>query len=281
MSSTLENNTWVLYDLPPGFKPLGCKWIFKKKTTIVGTIDKFKASLGVIICLYVDDMLIFGTDQQHVDETKDLLSSKFSMKDMGEADVILGIRIKWADKCIAITQSHYIEKILKRFNYNECSPISTPMDPSVKLTPYKGMAISQLKYSQAIGSLMYVMTSTRPNIAYVVGKLSKYTSNPNTQHWQAIHRVFKYLKGTVNYGLSYSVYPSVLEGYPDATWISNVEVHSSTNVWVFLLEGGAISWASKKKSCIRDSTIESEFVALAAASKEVEWLKKLIYEISL
>ncbi|GJY07362.1 zinc finger, CCHC-type containing protein [Tanacetum coccineum] len=201
MSSILENNTWVLSDLPPGSKPLGCKWIFKNKMKVDGTIDKFKAS--------------------------------------------------------------------------------TPMDPSVKLTPNKGMGISQLKYSQAIGYLMYAMTNTRPDIAYAVGKLSKYTSNPGTQHWQAIQRVFKYFKGTMNYGLSYSVYPSVLEGYSNASWISNVDDHSFTSGWVFLLGGGAISWASKKQSCITDSTMDTEFVALAAAGKEAEWLRNLIYEISL
>ncbi|GKG07663.1 hypothetical protein Tco_0330632 [Tanacetum coccineum] len=105
------------------------------------------------------------------------------------------------------------------------------MDPSVKLKPNKGMAISQLKYYQAIGSLMYAMTSMRRDIAYVVGKLRKYTSIPGTQHLQAIQRVFKYLKGTVNYGLSYSAYPSVLEGYFDTSWISTVEDHSSTSGW--------------------------------------------------
>ena len=89
--------------------------------------------VGVIICLYVDDMLIFGTDQNQVDETKKLLSSKFSMKDLGEADLILGIRIKRMNKGLVMTQSHYIEKIIKRFNFTECSPMSTHMDPSVKL----------------------------------------------------------------------------------------------------------------------------------------------------
>lgn len=155
------------------------------------------------------------------------------------------------------------------------------MDPSMKLMPNKGIAISQLEYSQAIGSLMYAMTSTRPDIAYAVGKLSRYTSNPSTQHWQAIQRVFKYLKGTMDYGLCYLGYPSVLEGYSDASWISNVEDHSSTSGWVFLLGGGAISWASKKQTCITNSTMESEFVALAAAGKEAEWLKDMIYEIPL
>ncbi|CAM8911020.1 unnamed protein product [Rhodiola kirilowii] len=84
---------------------------------------------GVIICLYVDDMLIFGFDQKQVDLTKDFLSSSFSMKDMGEADVILGIRIKRDNEGLALTQSHYVEKVLNKFNCLNCSPVSTPMDP--------------------------------------------------------------------------------------------------------------------------------------------------------
>ena len=130
-----------------------------------------------------------------------------------------------------------------------------------------------------IGCLMYAMTSTRPDIAYAVGKLSRFTSNPSRHHWHAITRVFKYLKGTMNHGLSYVGFPSVLEGYSDASWINNVEDSSSTSGWVFLLGGGAISWASKKQTCITSSTMESEFVALAAAGKEAEWLRNLVYEI--
>ncbi|GKD92399.1 hypothetical protein Tco_1372236, partial [Tanacetum coccineum] len=113
---------------------------------------------------------------------------------------------------------------------------------------------------------MYVMTSTRPDIAYAVGRLSMFTSNPSRQHWHVITRVFKYLKGTMNYGLSYVGYPSVLEGCSDASWINHVEDSSSTSGWVFLLRGGVISWASKKQTCITGSTMESEFVALLLAA---------------
>ncbi|GJV90057.1 hypothetical protein Tco_1533995 [Tanacetum coccineum] len=127
-----------------------------------------------------------------------------------------------------------------------------------------------LKYSRAIGCLMYAMTSTRPDIAYAVSRLSRFTSNPSRQHWQAIKRVFKYLKGTMNYGLSYMGYPSMLKGYSDASWINHVEDSSSTIGWVFLLGGGTILWASKKQTCITGSTMEYEFVALAAAGKEAE-----------
>ncbi|GKB22455.1 zinc finger, CCHC-type containing protein [Tanacetum coccineum] len=187
--------------------------------------------------------------------------NKFSMKDMREADVILGIRIKHESNRIAISQSDYIDKVLKNFNYFDCTPVSTPMDTSKKLMPNNGQVVSQLEYSRVIGCLMYAMTCTRPDIAFVVGKLSRYTSNPGTQHWQAIQRVLKYLKKTMDYRLTYTGYPSMLEGYTDASWISNTEDNSSTSGWVFLLGGGTISWASKKQTCITGSTMESEFIA--------------------
>ncbi|GJV17752.1 zinc finger, CCHC-type containing protein [Tanacetum coccineum] len=140
-----------------------------------------KTGKGVIICLYVNDMLIFSTDQVQVDLTKEFLSLKFFMKDIGEADVILSIRIKHKSNEIAISQSYYIEKVLKKFNYFDCTPVSTPMDTSEKLVPNNGQAVSQLEYSRVIGYLTYAMTCTRPDIAFAVGKLSRYTSNSGTQ----------------------------------------------------------------------------------------------------
>ncbi|GKB01516.1 hypothetical protein Tco_0829560 [Tanacetum coccineum] len=169
-----------------------------------------------------------------------LFSSENKEKDMREADVILDIRFKHESNGIAISQSHYIENVLKKFNYFDCTLLSTPMDKSKKLMPNNGQAVSQLEYFRVIGYLMYAMTCTRPDITFVVGKLSRYTSNPGTQHWQAIQR------------------------------ISNNEDNSSTSCWVFLLGGGVISWASKKQTCITGSTMEYEFVALAAAGKEAE-----------
>nr|GFA87104.1 zinc finger, CCHC-type [Tanacetum cinerariifolium] len=139
------------------------------------------------------------------------------MKDIREADVILGIKIKHENKGIVITQSHNIEKILKKFHREDCSPVSTPMDPVEMLMSNTGKHVDQHEYSRAIGCFMYAMMSTRPDIAYAVGRLSKLTSNHSRQHCHAITRVFKYLKGTMNYGLSYVGYPSMLEGYLDAS----------------------------------------------------------------
>ncbi|GKA95146.1 zinc finger, CCHC-type containing protein [Tanacetum coccineum] len=289
MDFILGNNTWVLADLPlvaristirlliamTSIHNLIIHQMDVKTDFLNGDLDDevyMNQPQGFImpgnenkVCKLIKSL--YGLKQ--VDLTKEYLSSGFFMKDMREADVILGIRIKHKSNEISISQSHYIEKVLKKFNYFDCTPVSTPMDTSDKLMPNNGQAASQLEYSRVIGWLMYAMTCTRPDIAFAVGKLSRYTSNPGTQHWQEIQRVLKYLKKTMDYKLTYTGYPSVLEGYTNASWISNSEDNSSTSGWVFLLGGGATSWASKKQTCITGSTMKSEFVALAATGKKL------------
>nr|GEV67108.1 zinc finger, CCHC-type [Tanacetum cinerariifolium] len=112
---------------------------------------------------------IMTGNENKVDLTKEFLSSRFSMKDMGKADVILGIRIKHESNGIAISQSHYIEKVLKKFNYSDCTPVSTPLDTYEKMMPNRGLVVSHLEYSRVIGCLMYAMNCTRPDIAFTVG----------------------------------------------------------------------------------------------------------------
>lgn len=139
------------------------------------------------------------------------------MKDLGEADIILSIEIIRDNDRLCLSQSHYIEKILKRFDMFDVCPVSNPMDISLKLFPNHGKPHAQLDYSKIIGSLMYAMTCTSPDIAYSVAKLSRFTSNPGSIYWLAIKRVLRYLKGTIDYGIVYSGKPPVLEGYSDAT----------------------------------------------------------------
>ena len=128
---------------------------------------------------------------------------------------------------------------------------------------------------------MYVMNCTRPNIAYAVSKLSRYTSNLGPDHWKAIVRVLRYLKYTQNYGLHYSKYPAVLEGYCDANWISDTKDSKSTSGYLFTLGGEAVSWKSSKQRCIARSTMKSEFIALDKAGEEVEWLRHFLEDISM
>ena len=115
---------------------------------------------------------------------------------------------------------------------------------------------------------MYVMNCTRPDIAYSISKLSRYTSNPGVDHWKAVIRVLRYLRYTQNYGLHYTRYPAVLEGYNDANWISDMKDTKSISGYVFTLSGAVVSWKSSKQTCIARSTMESKFIALDKAGEE-------------
>ncbi|XP_071913958.1 secreted RxLR effector protein 161-like [Coffea arabica] len=123
------------------------------------------------------------------------------------------------------------------------------------------------------------MSCTRPDIAYAVSKLSRFTSNPSADHWKAILRVLKYLLYTRNFGLHYTRYPVVLEGYADANWISDIKDSKSTSGYVFTLAGGAVSWKSSKQTIVARSTMESEFIALDKCGEEAEWLHHFLEDI--
>jgi hypothetical protein len=142
-------------------------------------------------------MLIFGTNMEGISETKKYLTSRFKMKDLKEVDTILGIKVKKHSGGYALCQSHYIEKILLKFQYLGIKEVTTPYDSTVKLIENSGSVVAQLEYASAIGSLMYAMHDTRPDISFTVCKLSRYTNNPSMEHWKAIGRVFGYLKLTI------------------------------------------------------------------------------------
>ncbi|RVW98791.1 Retrovirus-related Pol polyprotein from transposon TNT 1-94 [Vitis vinifera] len=232
-----------------------------------------------VLCLYVDDMLILSDDMRGIIETKRFLSSTFKMKDLGEVDTILGIKVKRNSGGYALNQTHYIEKVVSKFSHLKIKDANTPFDSSIKLEKNDSRSVAQLEYASAIGSLMYAAQCTRADISFAVSKLSRFTSNPSVEHWEAIGRVLGYLRNTKELSLQYSEFPAIIEEYSDASWISSVGDNLSTTGWVFTLGGGAVSWGSKKQTCISHSTMEAEFIALAANGKEAEWLRDLMMDI--
>ena len=207
-------------------------------------------------------------DIDDINATKRMLSSKFDMKDLGVVDLILGIRILKTPQGLTLSQSHYIERVLDKFKYLNFNVVKTPIDLSFTFQKNVGESDSQLEYARVLGSLMYIMNCTRPNIACAISKLSRFTSNSNQTHWMAMKRVLGYLKHTQHYALHYNKYPAVIEGYSDANWITVSNEVKSTSGYVFTLGGGAVSWKSSKQTCIARSTMKSEFVALDKAGEE-------------
>ncbi|KAL0297766.1 UNVERIFIED_CONTAM: Retrovirus-related Pol polyprotein from transposon TNT 1-94 [Sesamum radiatum] len=261
----VSNGTWVLVDLPPGCTTIGYKWIFKKKLKPDGSIDKFKARLvakgfkqkeGIdyfdtyypVARLTTIQVLIagwpvdwYGSCIEIITETKSFLKNKFEMKDMGEADVILGIKLIRSTDGITISQSHYVEKIIEEFGYQDSRIAKTPYDSSVALFKNESsVSVAQLRYSQIIRSLQYLANGTRPDISFSVSKLTRYTSCPDKTHLGALDRVLRYLKGTMSLAIHYGRFPAVLEGHSDATWIAKNSGSNGCSGYVFTL-GGAQS----------------------------------------
>ena len=123
--------------------------------------------------------------------------------------------------------------------------------------------MKKVPYASAMGSLMYAMLCTRSDISYAVGMVSRYQSNPGEARWKAVKRILRYIKGTVNYRLCYQGQDLQLKGYTDEDWEGDLDERKSTSYYVFVLGNGAITWCSKKQTCIALSTMEGEFVAFS------------------
>jgi hypothetical protein len=128
-------------------------------------------------------------------------------------------------------------------------------------------------YANAVGSLMYVMVSTRPNISHAVGVVSRYMENPGKEHWEAVKWVLRYLRGTSNYCITYNSGSDLVCGYVDSDFAGDLDKRRSTSGYVFTLAGGAISWMSKLQNIVSLSTTEAEYVVVSHACKEAIWLK--------
>jgi hypothetical protein len=143
----------------------------------------FGGGEGVILCLYVDYILIFGTSLNVIKEVKEFLSQNFEMKDLGETDVILNIKlVREGDGGVTLLQSHYVKNVLSRFGYSDCKSTPTPYNASMILKKNKRIMRDQLRYSQIIGSLMYLASATRPDISFAMSKLRRFVSNPGDDY---------------------------------------------------------------------------------------------------
>jgi hypothetical protein len=244
----------------------------------------------IILSLYVDDILLAGNNKEFIKTIKEWLSSTFDMKDMGEASFVLGVKIIRGRlrKLFGLSQETYIRKVLKRFHMQDCKPIDTLVRKADSLssemcpkTRAKIESMAQVPYANAIGNLMYAMLCTRPDICFAVGLVSRFQSNPGPAHWKVVKRILRYLRGTTDYMLCYQGRDLRLRGNSDADWASDLDERKSTFGYTFLLGGGAITWCSKKQSCVALSMMDSEYVACSAVVQEAVWLRTFLQRLDI
>jgi hypothetical protein len=249
--------------------------------------QKVSGSKICFLILYVDDILLATNDKGFLHEVKQFLSKNFDMKDMGEASYVIGIKIH-RDRTrgvLGLSQETYINKVLERFRMKDCSPSIAPIVKGDKFNlsqcPKNDFEREQMKnipYASVVGSLMYAQVCTRPDIAFAVGILGRYQSNPGMDHWKAAKKVLRYLQGTKGYMLMYRRTDNLdVTGYSDSDFAGCVDSRKSTSGYIFMLAGGAISWRSTKQTLVATSTMEAEFVSCFEATSHGVWLKSFIY----
>ena len=241
---------------------------------------------GLIVSVYVDDIQILGPKgSKHILILKKELSRKFAMTDLGPCSYYLGMEIvrNREARTVRVTQTTYLKKVLTRFGMSNCATAPTPMvintQMQAELVDKARPEVTQ-EYQSMIGSMMYPMIQTRPDICYAITMLSRFNQNPNATHIQAAKRVIRYLKGSLNYGLFYGA-TNDLVGYTDADWASDAETRRSLGAYVFMLYGGPISWTSKRQQSIALSSCEAEYMAQTQTSKEAIWLSRLLSELDI
>ena len=238
-----------------------------------------------LILLYVDDLLVVAKDMSGINRIKQVMIDRFKMKDIGKISVFLGmeVNIKRESHQLTVTQFQYTKRILSAFDMTECKSVSTPMESRLKLpdgSDVKDDEIIDKPYRKLIGSLLYLSTHTRPDIAEAVGSLSRNLERPTREHWEAGMYLLRYLRGTIEHGIVFEGDEANLIGYSDASWASTFDMRSVSG-YVFKMNNAAISWRSRKQSVVALSSTEAEYVALAEAVKEAIWLKKLFIELQL
>ncbi|WJX19405.1 hypothetical protein P8452_09107 [Trifolium repens] len=248
--------------------------------------QKVSGSKICFLILYVDDILLATNDKAFLHEVKQFLSKFFDMKDMGEASYVIGIKIH-RDRTrgvLGLSQETYINKVLERFRMKDCSPSVAPIVKGDKFNlsqcPKNEFEREQMKnipYASVVGSLMYAQVCTRPDIAFAVGILGRYQSNPGMDHWKAAKKVLRYLQETKDYMLMYRQTDNLdVTGYLDSDFAGCVDSRKSTSGYIFMLAGGAISWRSTKQTLVATSTMEAEFVSCFEATSHGVWLKSFI-----
>ena len=212
---------------------------------------KVSGSMIVFLMLYVDDILLIGNDVPTLQRVKSWLGKCFSMKDLGEAAYILGIRIyrDRSQKLLGLSQSTYIDKVLRRFKMHDSKKGFIPMQHGMCLSKTQSPStkeerdhMNKIPYASAIGSIMYAMLCTRPDVSYALSATSRHQSDPGDAHWVAVKTILKYLRRTKDSFLIYGGQEELaVIGYTDASFQTDEDDFRSQSGYVFCLNGGAVS----------------------------------------
>ncbi|GAU43236.1 hypothetical protein TSUD_241260 [Trifolium subterraneum] len=222
-----------------------------------------------LVFLYVDDLLITGSNKNEIEKIKAQMSEEFDMTGLGKLQYFLGLEFSNTNKGLIVHQKKYVTDVLKRFNMMDYNPANTPMETNLKLSnDEEGESVDATLYKQMVGCLRYVWNS-RPEISHSFGIVSRFMQKPKVTHMQAVKRIMRYLQGTIDYGILFPKpigHKGNLIGFCDSDWCGDQVERKSTMGYVFKLFDSPISWSSKKQTVVALFTCEAEYISACYAT---------------
>lgn len=261
-----------------GFKRSESDWCLYVKNSEKGKL---------YVTLYVDDVLILGNNDSDIQNLKNVLKTNFDMKDLGKISNFLGINVNqnFDVGFTELDQSDYLKRMLQKYGMSNCKAISTPIDSNFDFNLLKNEehdANFEKVCRQIIGSLMYVVQGTRPDLCESISILSRFQTKSSEKLYIALKRVLRYVRGTLDCKLRFDTNcETLICGYVDSDWGGDVDDRKSTTGYVFKVYNCPVSWASKKQQTVSISSTEAEYIALSLAVTEACWLRKLLLDFDL
>lgn len=239
----------------------------------------------LFLIIYVDDVLLVGHQLKAIQVVKQCLSKEFEMKDIGEVNCFLGMKIerKVEQRVLRISQRAFLERLLQRFNMSDCKPVSTPIENRLRLQRGEESKRTDKPYRELVGCLVYVTLTTRPDLSAAVNFYSKFQSCPTEEHWRHLKRVLRYIRGTLDLGLQFEGDDNapMIEAYSDADWGNDTTDRRSLTGYVFRVYGCTTSWLTRKQSTVSLSSTEAELIALCVAVCHGTWVMRLLEDLGI
>ncbi|KAM1859213.1 hypothetical protein ACFX13_011547 [Malus domestica] len=235
----------------------------------------------ILLLLYVDDIILTGSNPVKIQVVIHNLADVFDLKDMGQLTYFLGLQIHYnADGSLFVNQSKYTKELVKKAGIEHCKPTSTPSKPHSQLLTTEGIPLSDpTHYRSLVGALQY-LTFTRPDIAHSVNVVCQYMTNPTELHLHLVKRIIRYLQGTATCGIRYTHSSDFqIHAYSDSDWAANINTRRSITGYVVYLGSNPVSWQSKKQATVSRSSTEAEYKALAHCAADVFWIRSILKDV--
>lgn len=245
-------------------------------------VHKLSNGSIVVAIVYVDDAIFCGPNKAIVEDFKKKFMRKWECRDLGDVKEFLRMRITRDGNKIMIDQCQYLKKVLQRCGMQNANSATTPLpagyQPEVNTAPVNPTIRS--RFQTVIGSLLYIMLGTRPDIAYAVTKLSQFSANPTEEHLNKVLYICRYLIGTKNYKLVYDGDSGLgLTACVDSDWGSDPNTRRSQTGYILKLANGIFSWNSHAQKTVAHSSMEAEYMAMSDCSRQVAWIRMLLGEL--